>query len=292
MMVKSSARPGAVLAEEVMAKKESLGERIKRLMNARGLNQTSLAQRAGIERTEVNRIINGRRAPREHEVAYLCTVLQVPLDELFDGIEAPEQFRESFARVETAAKRVLAAESARDESEAQREAALKVFETERAAWDAERCGLRAEIEQLTVERDEARRAAQEPERTILQSRIEELTAELEAARKVAHEVDRQRASMEHALRAEQASSRADRAKLLADRQQLDAACRQLQAQYQQVEAGNRALRSHVANLQQQLTEQEGKTVFAGLLGALGGTLLGGAIGAGAEKPPPHLRSRR
>lgn len=52
-------------------------------MRARGLNQSELAQRAGISRAAVNSIVSGRRRAGRDTLCALAKALSVPPEELF-----------------------------------------------------------------------------------------------------------------------------------------------------------------------------------------------------------------
>jgi transcriptional regulator with XRE-family HTH domain len=47
-------------------------------MTAKGFTQSSLAKRAGIDRSEVNRIVNDKKVPHPEELALLAQALSSP----------------------------------------------------------------------------------------------------------------------------------------------------------------------------------------------------------------------
>ncbi len=65
---------------------ERFGENLLRIRQARKLTQESLAEKAGIHRTQVTLIEAGRRQPGILTVARLAGALEVPIGSLFDGI--------------------------------------------------------------------------------------------------------------------------------------------------------------------------------------------------------------
>lgn len=278
-----------------MAKKESIGARLKKLMLARNITQTALAQRSGIDRSDLNRIVNERRDPRYDELVWICEVLQTPLDEVLSKVELPESLREAIAKIEAAAQRVLAAESERDEIAAKLAATEKAFEAERADHFAVLAARQAEIDQLHAELADARKAAEEPERkrAVLEGQIEQFVAERDVARKAAEEASRQRASMELALRTDQANWKVERGQLMTANQQKDAAIQHLRVGNQQKDASIEQLRMQVTDLQKVVMDQKGTTVAVGLLGSLAGIFGGALLGAAtANEEPEFLREAR
>lgn len=65
---------------------ERFGDNILRIRQARRLSQESLAERAGIHRTQMTLIETGRRQPRIETVLKLAGALEVSTDTLFEGI--------------------------------------------------------------------------------------------------------------------------------------------------------------------------------------------------------------
>lgn len=67
---------------------EQIGERIKAHIERSGLKQTYVAQRAGIEISRFNAILNGNREIRIDEYGKICKILGVPFGSfLSDGAE-------------------------------------------------------------------------------------------------------------------------------------------------------------------------------------------------------------
>lgn len=65
---------------------ERFGENLLRIRQARKLSQESLAERAGIHRTQITLIETGRRQPRIETVIRLAGALEVSTENLFEGI--------------------------------------------------------------------------------------------------------------------------------------------------------------------------------------------------------------
>ncbi|MBM4398419.1 MAG: helix-turn-helix transcriptional regulator [Deltaproteobacteria bacterium] len=72
---------------------ETFGARIRRLMQANGFNQTTLAAKTGIDRADLNRLVNDKREPRVEELGFLAKLLDVTPDELLDGLPVPKRLQ-------------------------------------------------------------------------------------------------------------------------------------------------------------------------------------------------------
>lgn len=64
---------------------EVIGERIRATRKARGLTQEVLAERAGIDRSHMGFIEQGRRHPTISTLAKIAKVLDIPLANLLRG---------------------------------------------------------------------------------------------------------------------------------------------------------------------------------------------------------------
>jgi transcriptional regulator with XRE-family HTH domain len=62
------------------------GENLLRIRQARKLSQEALAERAGIHRTQMSLLENGRRQPRLETLSRLAGALDVPISMLLEGI--------------------------------------------------------------------------------------------------------------------------------------------------------------------------------------------------------------
>jgi transcriptional regulator with XRE-family HTH domain len=65
---------------------ERFGENLLRIRQARRLSQESLAERAGIHRTQVSMFETGQRQPLLETLLRLAGALEVPLPALLEGI--------------------------------------------------------------------------------------------------------------------------------------------------------------------------------------------------------------
>lgn len=61
----------------------SLGIKIKRHMDSRGIKQRYVAKKAGIEEPKLSAILNGKRKIQAEEYFSICNALKIPL-ETFD----------------------------------------------------------------------------------------------------------------------------------------------------------------------------------------------------------------
>jgi transcriptional regulator with XRE-family HTH domain len=60
---------------------------LRRIRESHGLSQEALADLAGIHRTEASLLERGRREPRLGTLVKLAGALEVPLGDLFEGVE-------------------------------------------------------------------------------------------------------------------------------------------------------------------------------------------------------------
>jgi transcriptional regulator with XRE-family HTH domain len=65
---------------------ERFGENLLRIRQARKLSQESVAERAGIHRTQISLLETGRRQPLFETVVRLAGALDVPVEMLYEGI--------------------------------------------------------------------------------------------------------------------------------------------------------------------------------------------------------------
>jgi transcriptional regulator with XRE-family HTH domain len=224
-------------------KKDTVGQRIARLMKAKGLNQSTLAKRSGIHRTEVNRIVNDRREPRQDELAWLAQTLGVTVEQVLDDVVLPEGARKTLAVFEDAARRAEAAYSERDEIAARLKVATEENAAANARWAEERAALQKELEQALAEVAKAKSEAQG------------FAAELALA---------------------ELSMGMERSARAAEKAQHAAALRQ-------AEAANKALQAQVKQLTEQLVAADSAKIATGVLAGLAGLFVGGGVGVAAGR---------
>ena len=63
---------------------EKVGKRIKELRNKQGLSQEAFADKAGIDRTYLNSVENGRRNISIKNLEKISNALNLPIKELFN----------------------------------------------------------------------------------------------------------------------------------------------------------------------------------------------------------------
>ena len=149
-------------------------------MEERGVSQTELATKIAIDRTELNRLVNGKRAPKPREAAWLIEALGVEADTFLADLDvsADPAFGDEIESHRQLARRVLDAERERDEARAARNGLEASFRVEEMAWRAERGQLQGAL--ADFRRDCAERVKQRDEE--LARREQELLGELSGVR--------------------------------------------------------------------------------------------------------------
>lgn len=162
------------------AEPDTFAIRLRRAIERRGISQTELAAKVEIDRTELNRLVNGKRAPKPREAAWLIEALGVDGDAFLGGLDLAEDpaFADEIEQYRRLARRVLDAERERDDAQASRKSLDESFRVEETAWRAERGQLQAAL--ADIRRDCATRLKQREEE--LARREHELLRELSEAR--------------------------------------------------------------------------------------------------------------
>jgi transcriptional regulator with XRE-family HTH domain len=88
-------------------------------MTARGLNQTMLAKKSGVERSVINRVISGKARPRFEQLEWIAKVLGVDAYELMRTAELSSDLRLLFDQLCAARERIRELECERDDALAQ-----------------------------------------------------------------------------------------------------------------------------------------------------------------------------
>jgi len=130
---------------------QSFGSKLAELLGQMKLSQSELARRTGIDRTDLSRMINGHRNPRPDQVVWIAAALGVTQDTLMDYVELPEEFAKAAEQLADAVRRVLVAESERDEMKASLIAIENAHERERTRLESERMDEVAEHRRLLEE---------------------------------------------------------------------------------------------------------------------------------------------
>lgn len=92
----------------------TLGDRLKSILKERGKSQTWLSEKTGIDRSEINRIINGRKAPRGEHLRWMATALGMDITEMVGEATLPDATAKEAARLQSLMEQKLLAESERD----------------------------------------------------------------------------------------------------------------------------------------------------------------------------------
>ena len=119
----------------------SLGARIRALLKSRGMSQTALAARAGVDRAELNRLVNDRRPPRLQEIAWIAEALGVGIADL----------RGALGHFGELARRMLRSEAERDEARARVSLLEAELTRERYERRREKDALEHEVQRLRSE---------------------------------------------------------------------------------------------------------------------------------------------
>lgn len=138
--------------------KQTLAERVRSLMNEQGFNQSTLAQRSGVDRTVINRLLNRGHIPKAFQLALLAQTFKIEIEALIEGIELPQHVTETVDQMRGLAERTLRAEAERDavradnrvltdQLEQERREHEHLAETEREAREANERDLRQRIAQ-------------------------------------------------------------------------------------------------------------------------------------------------
>ncbi|WP_083633576.1 helix-turn-helix domain-containing protein [Alkalihalophilus pseudofirmus] len=82
-----------------------VGERIELLMEKRGWNQLELSQKVDINKSVLNRIINGSRRCKDYELAKFADVFEVSTDYLLGRTDIKDTSNISYAAKDGASSR-------------------------------------------------------------------------------------------------------------------------------------------------------------------------------------------
>ncbi len=131
---------------------DSMGSRIKALLQARGVSQSELATKSGVDRAELNRLVNGRRQARLEEIGWIAEALGVGVEELVGDLELPADLRRALGHFGDLARRMLHVEGERDDARARLAARGEELARERL----EREALEQELKRMTRSATQAR----------------------------------------------------------------------------------------------------------------------------------------
>lgn len=131
----------------------AFSEKLKQRIAELGLTQTEVAAKAGIDRIDLNRMVNGKREPKPHEIAMLARVLKVDAEDLAADVNQDE-----VKVFSVLAERVITAEDRLSERERELAAVVQARAAAEARWATEREELIEET--LLAKQDAATRIAQ------------------------------------------------------------------------------------------------------------------------------------
>ena len=123
-----------------MDQQETLPTRLKRLMEAAGFTQTAFAVKTGIDRSVLNRALNGRGTLSPIHLQWAATALKIDLKELLADVSVDARQAAALKAAAEPIRRALRAEQARDSLQRQ-------LEEERARHEVEVQNLCRQIEQ-------------------------------------------------------------------------------------------------------------------------------------------------
>ena len=136
----------------------SLGARIRALLESRGMSQTALAARAGVDRAELNRLVNDHRPPRLEEIAWIAEALGVAIEDLIGDLQLPPELRRALGHFGGLARRMLQIGAERDEARARVSALEAELVRERCERRGEKDALEREAQRLRSELSRSRTA--------------------------------------------------------------------------------------------------------------------------------------
>jgi transcriptional regulator with XRE-family HTH domain len=158
-MLKSLANEQVAQQCKSMTSKETLCDRIQRLIKQAGLNQTAFSAKTGIERTQLSRALAGSREFKQDELGWVASALGLTLPELLEGLEMPPAIKAAAGQASELVSRTLEAERGRalaDERAAQME---QLLDDERVARAAERQSWETERARFVRDLGDAQRRA-------------------------------------------------------------------------------------------------------------------------------------
>jgi transcriptional regulator with XRE-family HTH domain len=224
-----------------------LAERIHELLRGQGVSQAELSRRSGIDRSTINRFLNGGPALSMQQIAWIACVLGMSLNDL--GVTIGDEARRVLTDIESAIARAVAAET---ESAQLREQLAERSEELVAA----RRETAAALESGDARVAEAQARADDDHRKALDDARARAAKELAVA--LGHERERWQGIVQR-LEGE----------LVRARRKVDATTDAL------ARANSEAVRwfQHAQALKVQLDKKAGEVVGVGLLAALGGLVL-------------------
>lgn len=199
-----------------MSKTETFAHRLRSELDSRKLTQTELATRTDIDRSDINRLVNGKRDPRPQELGWISAALDIPLDVLLRDLDITEfdTFEVEANHARKVASRVLTAERERDEAKAELRALEGSIRAMEQGWRTERTELqnmlaqqRQDCAERLRQRDEEL-AAREGELLTRLSEARDTQLQLERRRRMAERIAEERQQQIERLQASLAGEKA------------------------------------------------------------------------------------
>lgn len=131
---------------------EQIHQRIRRLMEEHGFSQRALADKANIDRAELNRIVNNKRDPTIEHIARIASGLELQVEDLLRDVQTPAALQEQADLVADLVRQVMEAATNARQAEARAQAS-EAASSEALALVA---SLRQQVTELSGERDQLR----------------------------------------------------------------------------------------------------------------------------------------
>ncbi len=226
-----------------------LGVRIRGLLKTHSITQTALAERTGIDRADLNRLINGRRGPRADEIRWLAEVFKMTPAELVAGVELPARAEESLAAFADLEARAADGQQRAEMAEA------KLAQLESTAEEERQANMHARLEADKAHRAEQSRLREAHYNELVQVRQDHYS-QVQEMQKVS----------------EQGEAQAFQAM-----QEMHAEIQRLRTQLTQFKTALVTTQHQNVELRNQLASQAGTAAATALFGGIAGMLLGASL---------------
>lgn len=157
---------------------ETFGSRLRELMGESEISQSALAAKVGIDRSDINRMVNDKRQPRPEEVGWLAQALGTTAEALLDGLPISDRLSKPVRMLDDLLARVFKAEAEKDTAQARAKSAEDALEEAKKRWADERAELERRIRESEADGNRRVQASQ----AAGAERERNLHAQLEAAR--------------------------------------------------------------------------------------------------------------
>lgn len=158
-----------------------LGHKVAALLEERGWTQTRLAEVSGIDRADINRIVNERRDVRTSEVPLLAGAFGLELDELLRDVDLPTEVERYFETLVRVTAENMELRTRAEVAERQSRAVKDALQQAMSEWDQERADTRGK-HRKELEAGEQRVAEVERVADELRGELTSMRAALASAR--------------------------------------------------------------------------------------------------------------